>query len=69
MLPGFVSGEVPVGSCLLVLSLFVQVSGMGVLKIPAGTLMASQVILFSVMLGAGPMGMGGQIVALRCNLL
>ena len=56
-------GAVP-GPCLLMLLLREQVSLIGVLKYLSGAFMSGQVILFSVVLGAGTMGVGGKVAVL-----
>ena len=48
---------------------FVQVSLVGVLKGLSGAFMSGQVILLSVMLGAGAMGVGGKVTAFRSDPL
>ena len=53
----------------LMLVLCVQVSLVGVLKGLSGAFMPRQVILFSVVLGAGTMGMGGAALLLSGDLL
>ena len=71
LLGGFVSdyvGFMP-GPGLLMLVGGVQVSLIGVLAFLSGTFISSQVVFFSVVLGATTMGMGGQITVLRGYLL
>jgi hypothetical protein len=45
------------------------VSLIGVLKFLSGTFMSGQVIFFSVVLGAGPMGVGSEVTVLSSYLL
>jgi len=69
LLFGFVSdyaGAVPGYMRLL---LFLQVSLIGVLEGLSGAFMPGQVILLSVMLGAGAMGVGGKVTAFRSDPL
>lgn len=47
----------------------VQVSPTRVLKGLSGAFMSGEVIFFSVVLGAGAMGVGGKVVVLRGDLL
>jgi hypothetical protein len=71
LLFGFMSdciGAMPVtGSLMLVLC--VQVRLIGVLEGLSGALMSGQVIFFSVMLGAAPMGVGGKVLVFSSYLL
>lgn len=59
----------PAGPGVLMFLLCVQVSLVRVLKGLSGALMSGQVIFFSVMLGAGAMGVDGKVVVLRGDLL
>lgn len=54
---------------ILVFFLCVQVSLVGVLQALSGTFMSGHVIFFSVLLGAGAMGVGGKITVLSSYLL
>ena len=47
----------------------VQVSPIRVLKGLSGAFMSGEVVFFSVVLGAGAMGVGGKVVVLRGDLL
>ena len=71
LLSSFVSGHVGamLGPGHFVLLLPVQVSRIGVLKGMPGAFMPGQVIFFSVMLGAGAMGVGSKVAVLRGDLL
>ena len=53
----------------LVLLLCLQISLVGVLKGLSGAFMSSQVIFFSVVLGAATMGMSGKVMVLSSYLL
>jgi len=53
----------------LMLLLCVQVRRIGVLKALPGAFMSAQVIFFSVVFGAGTMGMGGNVTVLGSYLL
>lgn len=57
------------GPGLLMLVLCVQVSLIGVLKDLSGRFMSSQMIFFSMLLGAGTMGMGSKVTVLSSYLL
>jgi hypothetical protein len=57
------------GPGFLMLVLWVQVSLIGVLKGLSGAFMPGQVILFSVVLGAATMGVGGKVMVLGSYLL
>ena len=71
LLGGFVcdSFGAVTGPGLLMLVLRDQVSLVGVLQCLSGALVSGQVIFFSVVLGAGPMGVGGQVTVLSGYLL
>src|ERR1017187_10481762 len=71
LLFGFVSDSVGamLGPGLLMLLLWVPVSLIGVLKGLSGAFMSGLVIFFSVVLGAGTMGVGSQVRVLRSYLL
>jgi hypothetical protein len=71
VLRGFVSGDVdtmPVRGPLMLL-LCLQVRFIGVLEGLSGALMSGQMIFFSVVLGAGTMGVGSEVMVLRRDLL
>ena len=53
----------------LMLLLRVQVTLVGVLKVLPGAFMPRHVIFFSVVLGAGAMGVGSKVAVLRGDLL
>jgi hypothetical protein len=57
------------GPCLLKLLLCVQISLIGVLKALSGAFMSGQVIVFTVVLGGGTMGVGSKVVVLGRDLL
>jgi hypothetical protein len=57
------------GPGLLMLLLWVPVSLIGVLKGLSGAFMSGLVIFFSVVLGAGTMGVGSQVMVLGSYLL
>jgi len=57
------------GLGVLMLALWVQVRLIRVLKGLSGTLMSGQVIFFTVMLGAGTMGVSGKVMVLSSYLL
>jgi len=57
------------GPGLLMPLLCVQVSLVGVFKDLSGAFMSGQVIFFSVVLGAGTMGVGSKVVVLSGDLL
>ena len=65
LLCGFVGD----GAGLLMLLLCVQVRLIGVLKVLPGTFMSGQVILFSVVLGAGAVGVSSKVTVFRSYLL
>ena len=57
------------GPGLLVLLLREQIHLIGVLQCLSGAFMSGQVIFFSVVLGAGTMGVGSKVMVLRSYLL
>jgi hypothetical protein len=57
------------GAGLLMLLLCVQVSLIGVLKVLSGAFMSGQVIFFSVVFGAGTMGVGSKVTVFGSYLL
>ena len=71
LLLGFVSDYVGamLGPGLLMLLLCLQVSLIGVLKDLSGAFMSGQMIFFSVVLGAGAVGVGGKVMVLSSYLL
>jgi hypothetical protein len=71
LLGGFVgdSAGAVLGPGLRMLLLWVLVSLIGVLKGLSGTLMSGQVVFFSVVLGAGTMGVGSKVLVLGSDLL
>jgi|ERR1035437_1441675 hypothetical protein len=69
LLFGFVNGSVGAMPVLLMLLLCLQVSLVGVLKALSGAFMSSQVIFFSVVFGAGTMGVGSKVMVLKSYLL
>ena len=71
LLVGFVNDSVGavLGAGLPMLLLQVQVSPVGVLKALSGAFMSGEVIFFSVVLGAGTMGVGSKVVMLSGYLL
>ena len=71
LLFGFMSNQAGAmfGPGSLVLLLCLQISLVGVLKGLSGAFMSSQVIFFSVVLGAATMGMGGKVMVLGSYLL
>jgi len=62
------AGVMP-GSAILMLLLCVQVRLVGVFQDLSGAFMSGQMIFFSVVLGAGTMGMGSQVMVLSSYLL
>jgi hypothetical protein len=54
---------------LLMLLLCVQVSPIGVLEVLPGALVSGQVILFSMVLGAGTVGVGSKVTVFSRYLL
>ena len=71
LLGGFVgdSAGAVLGPSLRMLLLWVLVSLIGVLKGLSGALMSGQVVFFSVVLGAGTMGVGSKVLVLGSDLL
>jgi len=67
LLFGRMSAMLPAGALMFLLCL--QVSPVGVFKGLLGAFMSSQVIFFSVVLGAGTMCMGSSIMVLGSYLL
>lgn len=71
LLCGFVSGSFGalLGPGLLMLLLRDQVGLIGVLKHLSGAFMSGRVNFFSMVLGAGPMGVAGKVMVLSSYLL
>ncbi len=57
------------GSGRLMFLLRLQVSLVGVLLLSSGVFVPGQVVFFPVVLGAGAMGVGGEVMMLCSNLL
>jgi len=69
LLSGLVSDCAVFGRTPFVFFLCVNVSLIGVLKVLSGAFVSRQVIFFSVVLGAGPVGVGSKVTMLGGDLL